>query len=503
MERSTAILVALLAFLLALVAIGVRASRQTTSSDGFYLGGRSLGPWVAALAANASSSSAWSIVGASGFAYKSGLAALWLIPGCVGGFLLNWFVVAPRMRAQTGGAITLTDYLAGPRGTPGRRSIVVFASLLTLASLLTYVAAQMQAAGAAFAHAFPQTFGDNAAVGIVIGALVTVGYTLFGGYLAASVTDTVQGLLMAAVAVVVPVAAFAHAGGVAAFFDAVGSIGAETDFEPLGDGLTAAQWLSGTGAYEGYAAAAFAFGLIGIGLGYPGQPHAVNKYMGMAPDASMTVARTVGLTWAVVLYAGMITLGWAVRIWFPMADGRHEEAVYEASRQLLPVVVDGVVVASVLAAIMSTVDSQLLVCASSVSHDLGLARRFPSRMLTIARATVLSIGAGALIAAILLPNDVFGNVMFAWAALGSAFGPLLLVRLCLGPVNPRFALASMMTGGVSAVAFYYASRLQVHALPAGFLDRCASWALALGIAWLGARRAKSAPRSVPSEPPTL
>ena len=112
MERSTAILVALLAFLAALIVIGVRASRQTRDSDGFYLGGRSLGPWVAALAANASSSSAWSIVGASGFAYRFGLTALWLIPGCVGGFLLNWFVVAPRLRADTGQAITLTDYLS-------------------------------------------------------------------------------------------------------------------------------------------------------------------------------------------------------------------------------------------------------------------------------------------------------------------------------------------------------------------------------------------------------
>ena len=146
MEPSTAILLALSAFLLALLAIGWRASRRTRDSDGFYLGGRTLGPWVAALAANASSSSAWSIVGASGFAYRFGLTALWLIPGCVGGFLLNWFVVAPRLRDDTGAAITLTEYLAGPEGAPGRRRVVVFASLLTLASLLTYVAACICAA---------------------------------------------------------------------------------------------------------------------------------------------------------------------------------------------------------------------------------------------------------------------------------------------------------------------------------------------------------------------
>jgi len=488
MERSTAILVALIAFLTLLMVIGVRASRRTHDSDGFYLGGRSLGPWVAALAANASSSSAWSIVGASGFAYRYGLAALWLIPGCVGGFLLNWFVVAPRLRADTGDAITLTDYLAGPRGAPGRGPIVVFASLLTLASLLTYVAAQMQAAGAAFSHAFPETFGGDAGIGIIIGAIVTVLYTLCGGYLAASVTDTVQGLLMAAVAVVVPVAALIYAGGAFAFYEAIAEIGADGGFAALDAGVDAEHWLGFSGAHDGAAAAAFAFGLVGIGLGYPGQPHAVNKYMGMDPNASMTVARTVGLSWAVLLYTGMLIVGWAVRLWFPMPAGEHEAAIYEASRRLLPAAIDGVVVASVLAAIMSTVDSQLLVCASSVSHDLGMARRYPDRMLTIARVTVLTIGLGAMIAALLLPKDVFGNVMFAWAALGSAFGPLLLVRLCAGPVAPRFGFASMVAGGGSAVLFFYTAKLGITELPAGLLDRVASWLLALGIAYLGARR---------------
>ena len=489
MERSTAILVALIAFLVALLVIGVRASRRTHDSDGFYLGGRSLGPWVAALAANASSSSAWSIVGASGFAYRFGMAALWLIPGCVGGFLLNWFVVAPRLRADTGQAITLTEYLAGPEGTPGRQRILVFAALLTLASLLTYVAAQMQAAGAAFGHAFPETFGGDASVGIVIGAVVTVLYTLFGGYLAASVTDTVQGLLMAAVAVVVPAAALVHAGGIGPFFEAIASIGSDGAFQELDRGIDTEHWLGLGGAHEGAAAMAFAFGLVGIGLGYPGQPHAVNKYMGMAPDASMTVARTVGLSWAVILYTGMLVLGWSVRLWFPMAAGEHESAIYEASKNLLPVIVDGVVVASVLAAIMSTVDSQLLVCASSVSHDLGLARRYPQRMLAIARGTVLTIGIGALIAALLLPKDIFGNVMFAWAALGSAFGPILLVRLCVGPVAPNWGFASMLVGGGTAVLFFYVNRMQLTDIPAGFLDRVVSWLLALAIAFFGARRA--------------
>ncbi len=474
-SRETAILIALIAFLVGLLLVGLRARKKTQDSDGFYLGGKTLGPWVAALAANASSSSAWSIVGVGGFAYNYGMAALWLIPGCLGGFVLNWFVIAPRMRAQTGDSITLTEYLAGPAGAKGRHKIAVFAALLTLASLLTYVAAQMQAAGAAFSHAFPEQFGEDASMGIIIGALVTVAYTLMGGYLAASITDTLQGLLMVGVAVLVPIAAIAHAGGIGEFIDQIAAV-------------DVANWHSLGREFDGAAAAAFAFGLIGIGLGYPGQPHAVNKFMGMSPNASMNVARTVGLTWAVLLYSGMLIVGWAVRA--NMQVDHAEDAIYEASKNLLPVVVDGIVVASVLAAIMSTVDSQLLVCASSVTHDLGLGKRFPNRMLLIARGTVLAIGVGALIAALLLPKDVFGNVMFAWAALGSAFGPLLIVRLCMGPVAPNWAFASMVIGGSSAVAAFYVNKMQLlPELPGGFLDRVGSFVIALAIAFWGARRA--------------
>ncbi|MEZ6036716.1 MAG: sodium/proline symporter [Planctomycetota bacterium] len=470
MERSTAILIALSTFLVALLAVGWRAQRQTRDADGFYLGGRTLGPWVAALAANASSSSAWSIVGTSGFAYRYGLTALWLLPGCLGGFLLNWFVVAPRLRDDTGSAITLTDYLAGPPGAVGRQPIVLLASFFTLASLLTYVASQMQAAGSAFAHAF----ATDPALGIAIGAGVTVAYTLLGGYLAASVTDTVQGLLMVGVAVLLPIAAVVAAGGPGELWAQIAAIDDAT-------------FHSAAGGRDGAAAAAFAIGLIGIGLGYPGQPHAVNKFMGMAKDASMTVARTVGLSWAVLLYGGMLVVGWAVRAQWPLGDGLHEQAVYEASAKLLPTLVDGVVIASVLAAIMSTVDSQLLVCASTVTHDLGLARRFPAHMLTIARATVLVIGGGALLAALVLPKNVFDNVLFAWAALGSAFGPLLLVRLWRGPVEPGFAFASMAIGGGAAIAGSY-----VQVLAPGFADRVLSWLLALGVALWGSRTRRSA-----------
>lgn len=465
MDRSTAILIALSGYFVVLLGLGLAARARTQDAAGFYLGGRTLGPWVAALAANASSSSAWSLVGVSGFACKEGLAALWLLPGCLGGFVLNWLVVAPRLRDDTGAAITLTEYLAGPPGTPLRRTIAVVASLLTLACLAIYVAAQMQAAGPAFVLALETTAGT----GIAVGAAVTVLYTLLGGYLAVSITDTLQGLLMAAVAVVVPVAAVAHFGGPFAFAAAVAAVPAD-GFSTL------------SGGRHGALAVGFVLGLCGIGLGYPGQPHAVNKYMGMAPGASMRVARAVGIGWAVVLYVGMIVLGLAARAAFAVPPADAESALYVASHHLFPPAVDGIVLAAVLAAIMSTVDSQLLVCASCVTHDLGLGRTGRTAMLGTARATVVVIGVLATVAALQLPKTVFDNVLFAWAALGSAFGPLLLVRLCIGPVAPPFALSAIVTGGVLAIAGTYWP-----ILGPGFADRVLSWLVAGFLAWAGSR----------------
>ncbi|MFM1872366.1 MAG: hypothetical protein RL398_1788 [Planctomycetota bacterium] len=465
MDRTTAILVALGGYLVVLLALAWLAKRRTHDAADFYLGGRTLGPWVAALAANASSSSAWSLLGTSGFAYKNGLAALWLLPGCLGGFVINWFLVAPRLRDDTGSAVTLTEFLAGPPGKPWRRAFVVAASLLSLASLATYVAAQMQAAGSAFTHAFEL----SATTAILVGAGVTVLYTLLGGYLAVSITDTVQGLLMVGVAVVVPVAAVVHFGGVGGMADAMRAV-------------DDAKFLDASAGNVGAAGFGFVLGLLGIGLGYPGQPHAVNKFMGMSPGASMRTARTVGMTWAVVLFVGMILVGWAARAAFPLPVGRHEDALYAASEALLPPLVDGLVLAAVLAATMSTVDSQLLVCASCVTHDLDVGGG--RGRIRVARAVVTTIGIAATAAALVVPKNIFDNVLFAWAAMGSAFGPLLLVRLLVGTVPAGWSLATIVVGGGGAVLGFY-----LPLLAGGFADRVLAFVAAGAVAWVGARRA--------------
>jgi Na+/proline symporter len=184
-----------------------------------------------------------------------------------------------------------------------------------------------------------------------------------------------------------------------------------------------------------------------------------------------------------VLYAGMIVLGLAARAAWSVPADASEAVIYLASERLFPPVVDGLVLAAVLAAIMSTVDSQLLVCASCVTHDLGFGGGRRLGLLGTARATVLAVGVLATVAALLLKPSVFDNVLFAWAALGSAFGPLLLVRLCRGPVAPVWGLTAIVVGGAGAIAGSY-----VEVLGKGFADRVLSWVAAGLLAWVGSRR---------------
>ncbi len=465
----------LLAYLFAMLAIGLAMHRRTKNSGDYYLGGSTLGPWVAALAANASSSSAWSLLGVSGFAFQSGMAALWLLPGCIGGFLINWLLVAPGIRRITGQAVTLTELLAGPRGRPWRSLFVWFASLLTLFSLMTYVAAQLQAAGSAFQHPF-STPADPFPLwqGILCGAALVVLYTSIGGYLAASMTDMVQGLLMAGVAILLPVLGLIETGGLGQLLNDVQAISPEYGSMTNGrEGL----WLS----------AGFALGFLGIGLGYPGQPHAINKYMGMSPGASMQTARIVGIAWAVVLYVGMILVGWIARTRWAATTPDQEMALFTASQNLLPPLLDGVVIAAILAATMSTVDGQMLVCASSASHDLRLGQQDGDGPLRTARWTMLAVGIAATVAALLVDKDIFNHVLFAWAALGSAFGPLVLVSVLRGPVSAGWALASSVSGAALAIYGFY----QPIDGAKGVVDRVASWLVALLFAWLGSRRRPS------------
>jgi sodium/proline symporter len=466
MGRAEAILYTLVAYKLVLVAIGLWATRRTRDTDDFFLGGRRLGAWVAAISASASSSSAWTLVAVSGMAYLWGWPALWLFPATLSGFLINWLWVAPRlMRASRGnGAITLTEFLAGPDAAQGwPRRIVVLASVVVLFSFTFYIAAQFQAAGNAFASAFDLEMRTA----VMIGAAVVLLYTLLGGFWAVSVTDTLQGLVMALTALVLPFAAVAAAGGPGAVLAALAAQGPATGGPPT----------------AGIAAVGFVLGTLGIGLGYPGQPHVVNRFMALRDPRALRDGKIIALSWAVIIYAGMLTVGLAARALYGglLAD---EQVLFEVTSRLFAPVVAGIMIAAVLSAIMSTADSQLLVAASSVSHDLPRGAR---GSLAVSRLVVALISGLAVLVAVLLPQAIFTRVLFAWTALGAAFGPPLLVRLAGFELPPARVFAAMAAGFLGTVWFYWLPNT-----PGDWLERLVPFFASLAICMASARRGRAA-----------
>ncbi len=237
--------------------------------------------------------------------------------------------------------------------------------------------------------------------------------------------------------------------------------------------------------------ALFVAGVFGIGLGYPGQPHVVNRFMALRSPGDIGRARLVALLWAGVIYTGMVLLGWCGRLLIPAADD-PEAVLLELSLLLLPALVGGIVTGGVLAAIMSTADSQLLVAGGAVSHDLHRGRSGRAHGVGTDRFVVLALGAAAVILAVFVPESIFARVLFAWQVLGNAFGPLLLVLLWSGPVAGGYRLAAMACGGGLTILASFAADA-----PGDAVERLIPFAAALAIARLGAR---AGVRSIHTDP---
>lgn len=447
-------------YLVALLAIGVWAQRRTADTSDFHLAGRKMGPLVASLSASASSSSAWTLMGVSGAAWAWGLQAIWLVPAVVSGFFINWVFIAPKLQPASHGdnSLTLVEFLAG--GLPDRqqRMLRAVGAAIILFCFTFYIASQFQAAGNAIGAALPVT-GTFA---IVAGAVIVIGYVFLGGFWAASVTDALQGLMMLFVAAVLPLVAFVAAGGPDGLVQGLAALG-EPGLARVVDQPNIPLSM------------VFVAGLFGIGLGYPGQPHVVNRFMALEKFESIRLARTVALGWAAVIYTGMVVLGWSARVLMPeLASG--EDALLALSADLLPAVLGGLIAGGVLAAIMSTSDSQLLVAGSAVSHDLYRGHY----SLAADRLVIIVLGGAAVVLALFFPATIFDRVLFAWQGLGNAFGPLLIVLLFAGPVRPCHRFAAMLTGFVLTVLLSF-----LPSVPGDAAERLIPFFLALAIAWAG------------------
>lgn len=467
MTRAQSILFTLIAYKLVLVIIGLWASSRTRNATDFFIGGHRLGAIVAAISASASSSSAWTLLGVSGAAYVWGLSALWLFPATLLGFFVNWLLVAPRLRkiARTENAITLTELISGERTHRLYPLIAKTAAVMILFSFTFYVAAQFQAAGGAFAS----SFGLSMNTSILIGGGVILIYTLLGGFWAVSVTDTLQGLLMAFAACFLPWVALLAVGG---FGQLV--VGLNAVATPAQSSLT--------GEFHGVMGLAFILGTLGIGLGYPGQPHVVNRFMALRDQSAVERGRVIAICWAMVIYAGMILLGLCARVLFSTISD-HEQVLFEVANRLLSPVIAGVMVAAVLSAIMSTADSQLLVAASAASQDWNLPAKPPRNSLVLPRLVVLGLSILAITVALFAPEAIFSRVLFAWHALGSAFGPLVLLRVLGIRVSAAAILASMCAGFGLTVVFHFFPDA-----PGDVVERVVPFFVALFIALAGRER---------------
>jgi len=466
-DSTAAVLATLVVYNAILIGVGLWARNRNQGVEDFFLAGRGLGPWVAAISASASSSSAWTLLGVSGAAYAWGLPALWIFPATVGGFLFNWSWVAPRLQrlAKKEDAITLSAIVAPANIGAMRQTILRIAACIIVFCFVFYIASQFEAAG----KAFESVFGLSKQTSILIGAGIVLLYTLLGGFWAVSVTDSIQGGLMVVAAIVLPAAALIAVGGITpltAGLSAIGSTGS-----PLGSGALA----SVTGIF-------FVLGLFGIGIGYPGQPHVVNRFMALKDEPSLRQGRVIALVWAVIVYAGMLLLGLSARVLF--ADlGDSEQVLFKVAGELLPPVIAGVMLAAVLSAIMSTADSQLLVAASAISYDWNLASRSGQTGLTGTRTTIVVILILATVLALGWRADIFSRVLFAWSAAGSAFGPILIMRLLGRSVSAPSTLAAMLAGfGLTVLISWFPNT------PGDVAERILPFVLALTIVIMGSRQ---------------
>ena len=471
----TVFLVSFLGYTLAIVAVGLWSAAYSRRSDeDFFLAGRSLGKWVAALSASASSESGWVTLGLVGLAFTKGVQAYWILPGCLLGFIFNWFVIAGRMRdrSEALSAVTLPDFfsLHFREKIPLLRVLTV---IVILVAMLLYVAAQFAAAGKAFAAAFPNLQYQH---GVLIGGVIVLVYTVSGGFRAVCWTDFLQALLMVGTLVVFPIYLLTVEGGFSTLF---------ADLRGVDESL-----VSFTPGSSGFALLGFILGshALGINFGYPGQPHVLVRFMALKSRSEAKLAGVIAVIWGALVYWGAVTVGIAARamtargeVWGQsMLEGQEaaEQCLVLAAAHLLPAVISGVVLAAVLAAICSTADSQLVVAASAAANDL-YARLFAAdkrgEHIHINRLVVLGLGITAVLLVLREDIRVYSFVLtYGWAILGAAFGPQIILLLFWRRATYPGCVAGMLTGFAVPIIWqqvYDASEagVEIYNLPLGFI----------------------------------
>ncbi len=463
MTASTPTLVTFAVYLAAMLGIGWWAWRRTRTFDDFILGGRSLNPFVTALATGASDMSGWLLMGLPGALYVGGASESWIAIGLVLGTYANWKLVAARLRVYTeraDNALTLPDYFT--RRFEDRSGLLrIYSAVVILVFFAIYSASGIVAG----ARLFEVTFGVDYTTALWAGAAATILYTLVGGFLAVSWTDTVQATLMIFALVLAPIVVVSSVGGV----DASVAIIRELDPGRL-------DFLRGTTTVG-------IISLLAWGLGYVGQPHILARFMAAESVQAIAPARRIAMTWMVLCLAGAMAVGFFGIAWFgahPDAAGpvnENPERVFIVLSQLLfnPWIA-GVLLAAVLAAVMSTLSCQLLVCSSALTEDFYKTflrpRASQTELVWVGRATLLAVALVAIALAWNPENRVLDLVSYAWAGFGSAFGPVVVLSLLWKRMTRNGALAGMLTGAIVVLVWKQYAWFGLYEMVPGFALAC-------------------------------
>ncbi len=447
-----AILIAFVLYLVILVGIGVWSMKKTSSTEDYFLGGRGLGGWVAALSAQASDMSGWLLMGLPGSVYALGTGQAWIAIGLFIGTVCNWLFISKRLRRYTivaNNSMTLPEFFEN-RFHDKKKIILTISSVVIVIFFLVYTASALASGG----KLFNAVFGIDYHVALAIGAVVILVYTFLGGFLAVCTTDFVQGMLMLAGLMVVPVCAYSFIdGSFEAQVTASGISGSYSDYMSL--------FSNGGKPYKFIDI----LSQLAWGLGYCGMPHILVRFMAIKSEKEIKKSSAVAIIWCFLSLVAACVIGVLGRAYFGSGVLKDAENVFIEmissvfnSKLALPFI-GGIFICGILAAIMSTADSQLLVCASSVSKDIYKNIIKPSasdkKVLQISRITVIIVAVLAFIIAWNPESSIMGLVSDAWAGLGSAFGPLVVASLFWKRTNLYGAVAGILSGGLTVIIWDY------------------------------------------------
>jgi SSS family solute:Na+ symporter len=424
-----------------MLGIGVYAWRKSTANSSEYLlSGRQLGPAVTALAAGASDMSGWLMLGLPGALFASGLVEAWIAIGLFIGALLNWIIVAPRLREQTerfGNALTIPEFL-GNRFNDDKHVLRLTACIVIIVFFALYSASGLVAGGKLFQSAF----GADYQTGLWVTASVVVAYVVLGGFLAISLTDFVQGTIMAIALVIVPLMAWQG------LPENVSVISTLNDIDPAMTSLFAGTTMLGIISTAAW------------GLGYFGQPHIIVRFMAIRSVKDIPTARNICMAWMAITLGGAVLVGLIGRAYVEskgLSVADPETIFILLAGELFAPVAVGFLLAAILAAIMSTISAQLLVTSSSLTEDIYrlFIRRNASEkeVVTVGRVSVVAVAGVAMLLAQNPEGSVLGLVSNAWAGFGAAFGPVIILALTWQRMTLVGALAGMVTGALVVIGW--------------------------------------------------